>query len=107
MKFRVVHQPAPGHARSPFRVVEQTTGREVDWINRYLDREVLRRVADITLSSYAYELLHFLRWWEVFTTPIRLFQARSQNQPCWTMCDSSPPNNLRSPALPSITALPL
>jgi hypothetical protein len=41
MKFRVVHQPAPGHARSPFRVVEQTTGREVDWINRYLDREVL------------------------------------------------------------------
>ena len=64
MKFRVVHQPAPGHARSPFRVVEQTTGREVDWINRYLDREVLRRVADITLSSYAYDLLHFLRWWE-------------------------------------------
>ena len=64
MKFRVAHQPAPGHARSPFRVVEQTTGREVDWINRYLDREVLRRVADITLSSYAYDLLHFLRWWE-------------------------------------------
>jgi integrase/recombinase XerD len=64
MKFRVVHQPAPGHARSPFRVVERTTGREVDWINRYLDREFLRRVADITLSSYAYELLHFLRWWE-------------------------------------------
>ena len=38
MMFRVVHQPEPCHARSPFRVVEQTTGREVDWINRYLDR---------------------------------------------------------------------
>jgi hypothetical protein len=48
MKFRVVHQPAPGHARSPFRVVEQTTGREVDWINRYLDREVFERAAGET-----------------------------------------------------------
>lgn len=64
MKFRVLHQPASNHARSPFRVVEQTTSREVDWINRFLDRECLRRVADITLRSYAHDLLHFLRWWE-------------------------------------------
>lgn len=64
MKFRVVRQPASNKAQSPFRVVEQTTGREVDWINRYLDRETLRRVSDVTLRSYAHELLHFLRWWE-------------------------------------------
>jgi hypothetical protein len=64
MKFRVVHQPASNPAGSPFRVVEQTTNREVEWINRFLDRESLRRVADITLRSYAHDLLHFLRWWE-------------------------------------------
>ena len=64
MKFRVVRQPASNKAQSPFRAVEQTTGREVDWINRYLDRETLRRVSDVTLRSYAHELLHFLRWWE-------------------------------------------
>ena len=64
MKFRVVHQPTANHARSPFRIVEQTIGREVDWVNRFLDRECLRRVADITLRSYAQHLLHFLRWWE-------------------------------------------
>jgi integrase len=64
MKFRVVRQPPSNPARSPFRVVEQTTQREVDWINRFLDRECLRRVADITLRSYAHELLPFLRWWE-------------------------------------------
>ncbi len=64
MNFRVVHQPAANHARSSFRVIEQTTGREIDWINRFLDRECLRRVADITLRSYAHHLLHFLRWWE-------------------------------------------
>jgi integrase/recombinase XerD len=64
MKFRVVHQPTANHARSAFRVVEQTTGREVEWVNRYLDLECLRRVADLTLRSYAQHLLHFIRWWE-------------------------------------------
>ena len=66
MKFRVVHQPTANAARSPFRLVEQTTGREVDWVNRYLDYECLRRVAHLTLRSYAQHLLHFLRWWESF-----------------------------------------
>ena len=64
MKFRVVHQPTANPARSSYRIVEQTKGREVDWINRYLDHECLRRVADLTLRSYAQHLLHFLRWWE-------------------------------------------
>src|SRR5260370_9461710 len=64
MKFRVVHQPTANHSRSAFRVVEQTSGREVDWVNRYLDLECLRRVADLTLRSYAQHLLHFIRWWE-------------------------------------------
>ena len=56
--------PPPITHAAPFRIVEQTTGREVDWINRYLDHECLRRVADLTLRSYAQHLLHFLRWWE-------------------------------------------
>jgi hypothetical protein len=43
-------------------VVEQS-GREVEWINRYLDQERVRGVADSTLRSYAHDLLHFLRWW--------------------------------------------
>jgi len=64
MNFHVIHQPSPNKARSPFRVVERATGREIEWINRYLDYECLRRLSTATLSSYAYELLHFLRWWE-------------------------------------------
>ena len=50
--------------RCPYRIIEQSTGREIDWINKYLDYETLRRLADTTLRSYAHELLHFLRWWE-------------------------------------------
>src|SRR5437867_2882601 len=57
--------PAAAHnAQSPIRVVEQTTGRAVGWINRYLDREYVRRLANTTLRTYAHSLLHFVRWWE-------------------------------------------
>ena len=64
MKFRVIRQPASSGARSPMRVIEQDTGREVAWINQYLDREHVRRLADKSLYSYAHSLLHFVRWWE-------------------------------------------
>jgi len=64
MKFRVIHQPTAHPGQSPSRVVETATGREVGWINRYLDREYVRRLAATTLRTYAYNLLHFVRWWE-------------------------------------------
>jgi len=64
MKFCVIYQQTSHNAQSPVRVVEQTTGREVGWINRYLDREYVRRLANTTLCTYAYNLLHFIRWWE-------------------------------------------
>ena len=41
----------------------KTTGREVEWVNRFLDQQRVRSVADSTLRSYAHDLLHFLRWW--------------------------------------------
>lgn len=62
MKFRAVCQHS-ANAQSPVRVVEQNTGREVGWINRYLDREYVRRLAETTLRIYAHNLLHFIRWW--------------------------------------------
>lgn len=64
MTFRVVSKPSSNHARCRYRIVEQSTGREVGWINQYLDCQTLRRLADTTLRTYAHELLHFLRWWE-------------------------------------------
>jgi integrase len=63
MKFRIIYQPSSPNAQSPIRVVEQTRGREVGWINRYLDREYVRRLANTSLRAYAYNLLHFVRWW--------------------------------------------
>jgi site-specific recombinase XerD len=63
MTFQVIHSQDGGNARSRFRVIEQPAGREVEWVNRFLDRECVRRLADNTLRSYALDLLHFLRWW--------------------------------------------
>jgi integrase len=64
MKFCVIHQQTSHNAHSPMRVVEQTTDRGIGWVNRYLDREYVRRIADTTLRTYAHNLLHFVRWWE-------------------------------------------
>ena len=64
MNFRVLHQKNPSGAHSPYHVVEQPAGRGVSWINRFLDREYVRRLADKSLYSYAHSLLHFVRWWE-------------------------------------------
>ena len=64
MRFHVIRSQTPNPAQSPLRVIEHETGREVGWVNRYLDREYVRRLADTTLRSCAYALLHFVRWWE-------------------------------------------
>ena len=62
MKFHVLLRRDLENARSPFRVV-QDDGREVEWVNHLLDQQRVRGVAETTLRSYAYDLLHFLRWW--------------------------------------------
>jgi hypothetical protein len=54
MTFRVVHKPCNSHVRCPYRVIEQTTGRDIGWINQYLDYETLSRLADATLRTYAH-----------------------------------------------------
>lgn len=62
MTFRVLQHPSGG-SRSPFPIVEVPTGRAVQWVNHFLDREHVRCLAHTTLRSYAMDLLHFVRWW--------------------------------------------
>jgi integrase/recombinase XerD len=64
MKFHVIEQPVSLNGQCPIRLIEQTTAREVAWVNAYLDREYVRRLAKTSLRTYAYHLLHFVRWWE-------------------------------------------
>ena len=66
MKFRVIlpkTATTSSGATCPIRVIEEDSGGEVGWINRYLDREYVRRLALTSLRIYAFNLLHFARWW--------------------------------------------
>ena len=71
MSFRVVHKPSSNHVRCPYRIVEQATGREIDWINQYLDYETLRRLADATLRTYSHGCCTFSGGGRVSTTLTR------------------------------------
>jgi hypothetical protein len=63
MSYELIYRVDLGNAHSPFRVISQPTGREVDWINRFLDQCCIRGLAWHTLRGYAFDLTHFIRWW--------------------------------------------
>jgi site-specific recombinase XerD len=62
MTFRTVRRADLPAGSSPFRVVDQD-GRELEWINRFLDMQCVRGLASLSLRAYANNLLHFVRWW--------------------------------------------
>ena len=51
----------PG-SQSPFRIVDEV-GRELEWANRFLDVQCVLGLARLSLQSYSYTILHFVRWW--------------------------------------------
>jgi len=107
MKFRVICQKTSSGAHSPIQVVEQSTGNGVAWINRYLDREYIRRLADKSLYSYAHSLLHFVRWWVSVHHTGEISARTSLSQRCSITYASSPACDLRLPPPPSTTVPPL
>lgn len=94
MTFRVTHQSNVDGARSPFRIVEIQTGREVEWVNHFLDRECVRCLANTTLRSYAMDLLHFIRW----RTSVNHTDAITENA-----LASALPDYIRFPGEPTTT----
>lgn len=62
MTFRTVQRAELPASSSPSRIVDEN-GRELEWINRFLDTLCVSGTAPLTLRSYANQLLHFVRWW--------------------------------------------
>src|SRR5262249_32320928 len=62
MKFQVIYRQASGTAQSPVRIIEQPTGRGIGWVNRYLDREYVRRLADRSLRVRGKRQNRLPRW---------------------------------------------
>jgi site-specific recombinase XerD len=61
MTFHLKHAKESAGAM-PFLIVDET-GREVEWATRFLDVQRVSGKGSLTLRSYGYQLLHFIRWW--------------------------------------------
>jgi site-specific recombinase XerD len=62
MNFSVIYQPSVPASTSPYRLIDQD-GHEVAWANAFLDAQCIRQLCQRSLRAYAYDLLHFVRWW--------------------------------------------
>jgi integrase/recombinase XerD len=59
MKLILTHQPAT----CPYRLIDDA-GYEIAWANDFLDAQHLRQLSPRSLRAYAYDLLHFTRWFQ-------------------------------------------
>jgi len=59
MKLVLTHQPAT----CPYRLLDDA-GYEIAWANDFLDAQHLRQLSPRSLRAYAYDLLHFTRWFQ-------------------------------------------
>lgn len=57
----IYREPSRGSA-SPYRLVDEQ-GRDLDWVNEFLDLQHIRGLSPRSVRAYGYDLLHFARWW--------------------------------------------
>ena len=62
MKPFLVHRPTVLASVSPYRLLDEH-GQEIAWANAFLDGQCIRQLSLRSLRAYAYDLLHFARWW--------------------------------------------
>jgi site-specific recombinase XerD len=60
MKLALIHLSA---AACPHRLLDDGD-HEIAWANDFLDAQHLRQLSPSSLRAYAYDLLHFARWFQ-------------------------------------------
>ena len=61
MKLILIHRPSVPASASPYRLQDER-GQEIVWANAFLDAQRIRQLSLRSLRAYAYDLLHFARW---------------------------------------------
>jgi site-specific recombinase XerD len=61
-KISLHYRPSVAASVCPYRVLDQQ-GQELAWANAFLDAQRVRQLSPRSLRAYAYDLLHFARWW--------------------------------------------
>jgi integrase/recombinase XerD len=62
MKLSLVYRPSLPASDCPYRLVDEQ-GQELTWANAFLDAQRVRQLSLRSLRAYAFDLLHFARWW--------------------------------------------
>ena len=68
MKLTLVYLSATPADTCPYRLLDEQ-GQEIAWVKDFLDAQHARQLSPRSLRAYAYDLLHFARW----------FQSQPQN----------------------------
>ena len=69
MKLSIAYLPSTRNSTSPYRLLDEP-GQEVAWANAFLDAQRVRQLALRSLRAYAYDLLHFARWFQQVPQPL-------------------------------------
>lgn len=62
MRLSLIYRSSAPASASPYRLLD-ACGHEVAWANTFLDAQHIRQLSPRSLRAYAYDLLHFARWW--------------------------------------------
>src|SRR5450631_2474885 len=63
MKLVLTHRLVNQAGVCPFRLLDEQ-GHEIAWANDFLDAQHIRQLSPRSLRAYAYDLLHFARWFQ-------------------------------------------
>jgi integrase len=63
MKLILTHRLTTEASVCPYRVIDEQ-GQETVWANDFLDAQHMRQLSPRSLRAYAYDLLHFARWFQ-------------------------------------------
>jgi site-specific recombinase XerD len=71
MKIFLAYRPTVLASASPYRLLDEH-GQEIAWANAFLDAQRVRQLSLRSLRAYAFDLLHFARWWSQRLLPLPL-----------------------------------
>ena len=63
MKLTLADPTSVPASASPYRLLDENS-HEIAWANAFLDAQRVRQLSLRSLRAYAYDLLHFARWWQ-------------------------------------------
>ena len=75
MKLFLVYRPTVLASVSPYRLLDEG-GQEIAWANAFLDAQRIRQLSLRSLRAYAFDLLHFARWWSQPLLPLPLSEIQ-------------------------------